>query len=325
MPTDLSCHQIGLLLLIDRLRQRNCSLGRSELLAFAEIKLPGVARDYDTLFTWLLEYSLASGTPEIFALTQAGELLVDEVAGQYSLHAWFYDEYYQAVLNSRAHARFCERVYGIDLCQHGMNDLPQLKLMLRALQVTPGMALLEFGCGDGRIAEYIAVMEQVHVTGVDIAAHAIALAQGRTQSRRGRLSFTCADVDRGTGNFPTGLFDRILAIDSIFFVGNMRKALDLLASHLKPGGMIGLTYHFPANLSPEQSALGVVLGELGLPYTTVDLTAQNIAHWQLKKQVLSEMQEEFEQEGSAFLFKNRLAECQGWDTLRRSLFISRKT
>ena len=205
-----------------------------------------------------------------------------------------------------------------------MTDLPQLKLMLRALQVTPGMALLDFGCGDGRIAEYIAETEQVHVTGVDIAAHAIALAQERTQSKRDHLTFTCADVDLGTGDFPTGPFDRILAIDSIFFVSNLRKALHLLNSHLKPDGMMGLTYHYPADLSPEQSALGEVLGELGLPYTTVDLTAQNIAHWQQKKQVLSEMQAEFEQEGSTFLFKNRLAECQGWETLRRSLFIIRK-
>ena len=149
-------------------------------------------------------------------------------------------------------------------------------------------------------------------------------AQARTPAKRDHLSFTCADVDLGTGAFPTGLFDRILAIDSIPFVSDLRKALHLLNSHLKPDGMMGLTYHYPADLSPEQSALGEVLGELGLPYTTVDLTAQNIAHWRLKKQVLSEMQAEFEQEGSAFLFMNRLAECQGWEILRRSLFIIRK-
>jgi SAM-dependent methyltransferase len=324
MTLNLSRNQIGLLLLINRLHQRNTPLGRSTLFAIAEIKLPGVARYYDTLFSWLIEQSLVSGTPEAFSLTRIGVKLVDEVAGQYSLHAWFYDEYYQAVLNSQAHARFCERVYGIDLCQHGMTDLPQLKLMLRALQVTPGMALLDFGCGDGRIAEYIAETEQVHVTGVDIAAHAIALAQDRTQSKRDHLTFACADVDLGSGDFPTGLFDRILAIDSIFFVSNLDKALSLLTFHLKPDGMMGLTFHYPAEHSPEQSGLGAVLAEAGLPFTTLDLTAQNIAHWHQKKQVLSEMQEEFAQEGAAFLFKNRLAECQGWETLRRSLFIIRK-
>jgi hypothetical protein len=58
-----------------------------------------------------------------------------EAAEEHSLHARFYDAYYQAVLHSPAHALFCERVYGKDLAQHGIADMDQIALLLRELDL----------------------------------------------------------------------------------------------------------------------------------------------------------------------------------------------
>src|SRR5919199_1459962 len=37
-----------------------------------------------------------------------------------------YNNFFARAENSRAHARFCEEVYGKNLCQHGLTDLFQL-------------------------------------------------------------------------------------------------------------------------------------------------------------------------------------------------------
>jgi hypothetical protein len=208
----------GLLLIINRLSQADRPLGRETITPFAELKLPQVAQRYEALVGGLLGNHLIEGNADSFELTPAGRQAVEQTAQQQSLHALFYDDYYQAVEHSPAHALFCERVYGRNLCQHGMADMEQIQIALDELQVHTGMTLLDFGCGDGRIAEYISDTTRTVVTGVDIASGAIELAQTRTQAKRERLHFYLADVERQQGTFPPGQFDRILAIDSIYFV-----------------------------------------------------------------------------------------------------------
>ena len=64
---------------------------------------------------------------------------------------------------------------------------------------------------------------------------------------------------------------------------------------------------------------------LKLPYTTYDLSVQNREHWLKKRQVLQELEPEFESEGSQFLFKNRLAECDGLEHFHRYLYLVDRT
>ncbi|MBI5302472.1 MAG: class I SAM-dependent methyltransferase [Chloroflexi bacterium] len=313
---------IGLILLVNRLTQTNQPLGRATLVPFAEMKLPNVARNYDALVSSLLERKLAEGSVESFRLTTLGATRVREIANTYSLHAWFYNAYYQAVLRSPAHSLFCARVYGKDLCQHGMTDMAQIHLLLDALDVQAGMTLLDFGCGDGRIAEYISDTTRTRVVGVDIADRAIELACARTPDKRARLDFVCVDVERNPAKFPGEKFDRIVAIDSIFFVREQRAVLQVFLDHLKPQGRMGLFAHCPPNNSADQTALAQALTNLGIAYSVCDLSEQNREHWRKKKQTLLELESQFRAEGNDFLFKNRLAECDGLEHFHRYLYLT---
>ena len=49
--------------------------------------------------------------------------------------------------------------------------------------------VLDVGCGNGKIAEYISDLTQASVTGIDYVPEAISHAQERTAEKRGRLSF----------------------------------------------------------------------------------------------------------------------------------------
>jgi 2-polyprenyl-3-methyl-5-hydroxy-6-metoxy-1,4-benzoquinol methylase len=316
---------IGLFLLIDRLLKREKPLGRATILPLAEIKLPDVARKYDALVQQLFDQQLAFGDVQVFWLTTRGLDLVQEIAAQHSLTTWFYNEYYQAVHRSPAHATFCDLVYGENLCQHGVADMAQIRLLLDELHIQAGMLVLDFGCGDGRISEYISDTTGATVCGVDIADQGIRLALKRTGRKRRRMHFRCADIERPDGGFPEERFDRILVIDSLYFVHNQPAVIQALYEHLAPGGKMGLFYHCPPEISSEETLPAQTFKAMHLSYTTHDLSAQNRAHWLKKRQVLQDLEPLFEKEGSHFLFKNRLAECDSLDKLNRYLFIVNHT
>ncbi len=98
----------------------------------------------------------------------------------------FYNAFYAAVEHSQAHHLFCERVFGKDLCQHGFMDIRQLELLLSVVQLDSSCRVLDLGCGNGLIAEYLSDKTGAHVTGLDYIAQAIQQARARTVSKAGR-------------------------------------------------------------------------------------------------------------------------------------------
>ena len=92
----------------------------------------------------------------------------------------WYSDYYAAVEVSRANAAYCERVFGRNLCQHGFADMDQLDRLLEVTGIRAGHRVLDLGCGNGLIAEYISDVTGAQVTGVDFIPGAIRQAQDRT-------------------------------------------------------------------------------------------------------------------------------------------------
>jgi ubiquinone/menaquinone biosynthesis C-methylase UbiE len=325
MDINLSKNEIGALLIIQRLIQNQQPLNQQNIKHIAEIKLPTVLTKYDHIIDALRQKTLISGNNDEVLLTTNGEEQLKIVTQKHSLHAFFYNEYYQAVLTSKAHALFCEKVYGKNLGQHGMTDMAQLNVLLKEMQIAPAMSMLDFGCGDGRISEYIADATHAVVSGVDIADKAIELAQERTKEKQDRVQFYCANLDKDQSALPDNTFDRIIAIDSLFFVKDKKATLETFLKYLKKDGVLGVFYIFPQypkGLRTEQTSFGKILNELGLPYYTKDFTAQNYEHWIKKKKVLLELESMFYQEGHEFLFKNRMAECQGgMENFHHYLFV----
>ncbi len=321
MEDSLNLDEIGILILIDRLQSNSQTSGRKTIVPFAELKLPHVARTYDTLVGVLLQKGYIRGNTEEFSLTQDGERAVQKIKEQYSLAALFYNEYYQAIRHSRAHALFCERVYGMNLGQHGMADMEQLHGALSELHVEADMTLLDFGCGDGQISEYIADSTQTSVTGVDLSCGAIRIAAERTTSKRERIKFFQADIEKDPESLSPEHFDRIIAIDSLFFTKDQQAVTRLLLDHLTPGGKLGVFYICSPQVSADETAFARGLSALGAAYRVRDYSAQNKQHWLKKEQTLRELEALFEEEGNQFLFKNRLAECGGIQDFHRFLYI----
>jgi len=231
--------------------------------------------------------------------------------------AEFYNDFYDKAEKSNAHALFCERVYGINLCQHGMADESQINLMLDELDGASN--ILDLGCGPGLISSYIERKLKCRLVGLDISPIAIQRAVDRFGSQNQDLQFLIGDM--ATYDFQGELFDAILLIDTHYFIEDFLSLIPKLLVRLKEKGKIaifsdegmGIAGLDESKTQPNETRIGQYLITNGIRFKGVRLYEENQTHWRKKKQVLLELKDEFERENNQFIYNNRLSECNHHD------------
>ncbi len=246
--------------------------------------------------------------------------------------AEFYNEFYDRAEKSHAHAVFCERVYGSNLCQHGMADEDQINLMLDELSLDDTSNVLDLGCGPGHISNHIQKKLKCRLVGLDISPVAIQRAVENFGSHDPDLQFIVGDM--ANYDFGSKLFDAILLIDAHYFVDDFTAMIPGLLNRLKESGKIvvfsdegkGIEGLDESTTEPGETIIGQYLINNKIPFKGIRLYDENKAHWIKKKEILLGLKGEFEKENNQFLYNNRLAECDDHDrTLDgRYLFIIRK-
>lgn len=233
----------------------------------------------------------------------------------------FYTAFYSVTEHSQAHHAFCERVFGMNLCQHGFADLAQLDLLLQVTQLGPAHRVLDLGCGNGMITEYLSDRTGAHITGLDYIPDAIRQAQKRTVAKSDRLSFLVGDINQL--ELPAGSYDAILSIDTMYFSTDYRATLRELKAALRPGGQMAILFShgrepwapkeqfLQETTLPDKTPLAVALKANGLAYRTWDLTRQDYELALQRKRVLSELKPQFEAEGALFIYENRTGDANG--------------
>jgi 2-polyprenyl-3-methyl-5-hydroxy-6-metoxy-1,4-benzoquinol methylase len=210
---------------------------------------------------------------------------------------YWYKEFYTAIEHSRAFSHYCERAYGKDLSQHGFSDLDEIHWMLGMIDLDETKELLDIGCGNGRISEYISDATSVRVTGIDYIPEAIVQAERRTASKRDRLRFQVTDIDQL--DVMEERFDVILSIDSIFFGQDLTATLGRLKALLQPGGEMAIFCGEDLPTALEQNQLRA---------EAYDRSKEHHKHLQRKHSVAAEMKEDFELEGNEFIWQVIMAE-----------------
>jgi cyclopropane-fatty-acyl-phospholipid synthase len=115
----------------------------------------------------------------------------------------------------------------------------KMHALCRALDLQPGMRLLEIGCGWGGFAELAARDYGVHVTGLTLSPSQLEWARGRIE----RAGLT-DQVELRLEDYRDvrGQFDRIASIEMFEAVGEKYWPVyfDVLRERLRPGGRAGL-------------------------------------------------------------------------------------
>lgn len=116
----------------------------------------------------------------------------------------------------------------------GTGSHPTTRLCLEWLErtITPGVSVLDYGCGSGILAIAAARFGAAEVLGVDIDAQAVTIARDNARRNRVRAHFT------DSANALQGQFDIVIAN----ILSNPLKALaPALCAHVRPGGMLALS------------------------------------------------------------------------------------
>ncbi|HEX8246727.1 MAG TPA: class I SAM-dependent methyltransferase [Pyrinomonadaceae bacterium] len=295
---------------------------------FGEIWFGKYLVDWSAAFENLLNEDYLSETGGVFAPTEKGSLARKAVETENPLWLYEYDNFFEAATESRAHALFCEKVYGVNLCQHGLADVFQLKKLLEALRLSADERVLDLGCGNGFITEYLQSETGAFFHGVDISAEAIRQARDRTPNER--LAFSVGNMNHL--QIEPRAFDCAVSIDTLYYADNLEETLKQIVSILKPStGRIGIFYTQwinnlaeRENLLPENTYLAKLLEKYDLKFRALDLTVNETEHWRKKVEVLEELKPQFEREGNLNLYNYRYAEAAryaNWDLAKRSRYL----
>ena len=220
----------------------------------------------------------------------------------------WYNEYFRRAVKSPVHSRFCEKVYGKDLCQHGMMDMEELNFLVTLIK--PHSKILEIGCSNGYITEYIHDHTHSEILGIDFSD--VAIEQAKKRIERNGLQF--ARLDISTEEIPGDNYDYIIMIDSIYFVEDIRDAIARIAPSLSLSGKILITYFQISEVEneeeslPDKTDLAEALKKSGFEYRWYEFTGNVRKHWLMNYQVGEELMEAFKEEGNEFLYQARAGE-----------------
>ena len=115
-------------------------------------------------------------------------------------------------------------------------------VIVERLELQPGMAVLDVGCGPGRVAIPIAskVGPEGEVVAVDIQPGMLRRAQEKARAAKvTNIRFLEAAV--GEGKLPRDRFDRALLVTVLGEIPDRERALREIFDALKPGGRLSVT------------------------------------------------------------------------------------
>jgi 2-polyprenyl-3-methyl-5-hydroxy-6-metoxy-1,4-benzoquinol methylase len=286
---------------------------KQDIEEFGKIWIGDFKEDWENAFESLSAKQIISLSNEEYTFTENGNLVKDETETEIPFYKYEYDNYFQLENKSKAHAKFCEEVYGLNLSQHGLIDQAELSIVIDKIKKNNSASILDIGCGNGKITEWITEQTQTLSVGIDISSEAIKNAKERTKNNN-LLSF-----EEGNLNDLKNLkqFDTILFLDTLYYSNNLKNTISQAFELLNKGGCIYAYFSqwimdvlYQENLHADKTHLAKVLHELNLNYSHINLTGSGINHWKRKLEVLTTMKKDFTDEGSINLWTYRQQEAQ---------------
>lgn len=204
----------------------------------------------------------------------------------------FYNRYYNMADNSDIFSLYCEKVYGIDFSQDGFSDINQTNDLIAKLNISKQTKVLDIGCGNGKLCEYIYDKSKATVYGFDYSPTAIASAIGRIKDKYQKLIFEVGFI--GEKTYANELFDAIISIDTLYFANDLQSFLKQVYGWLKPQGTFIAFYScFGEAIPPDKTVLADTLKANSILYKAIDYTEDFYYFMKRKRSVALDMKDDF--------------------------------
>lgn len=147
--------------------------------------------------------------------------------------------------------RFASRRYSLP-CPVGLRWLVEMdnpftetnraEVIVRNLDLQPGMKVLDIGCGPGRLTIPIArqISPQGQVVAIDIQPGMLRRAQEKAQAAN-LTNIRFLQAGAGEGKLEHSQYDRALLVTVLGEIPNRERALKEIFDALKPGGILSVT------------------------------------------------------------------------------------
>ena len=131
--------------------------------------------------------------------------------------------------------------------KYAVQNQAATEMLVRAVQVTPGMHILDLASGTGEPALTLAatVGQDGHVTATDLVPEMLAGAEENARAR-GLTNMTFQQSDAENLPFPDQSFDAVTCRCGVMFFPNVLQALKQIRRVLKPGGRVTLLVWGPS-------------------------------------------------------------------------------
>lgn len=308
--TSLSWFRTRYALFLDLALDRKAD--KKNIEEFGEVWIGNFKCDWKDSFDSLVKKEVLIFSQGEYEFTHKGELIKKEVESITPFFKYEYDHFFDTEKMSFAHSKFCEYVYGKDLSQHGLIDLQELSILIEKLNIQQPEYVVDIGCGNGKITEYIAGQINAKFTGIDISIEGIKSAKERTEGNA-LLEFKEGNLNNLEFNKA---YDTILFLDTLYYAEDLKNTILTGMNSLNKNGRLFAYFSqwimdvsYSDNLKPKNTHLAKVLIDLGFDFLYTDLTNSGINHWKKKLKVLEEMKNEFINEGNKGLWDYRHREA----------------
>jgi len=300
---------------------------RQNIEEFGRIWIGGFKEDWGNAFLSLSEKNIIAVINDGYNFTEYGNIIKTEIESEIPFYKYEYDNYFHLVNSSNAHSLFCEKVYGLDLSQHGLIDQSELSILIDKIKKFKPKNITDLGCGNGRITEWISEQTQTVCLGIDISSEAIKHANEKTKEN----NLVCFLEENLNDLSALQQTDCVLFLDTLYYANSLKDTIKKAHELLTENGRIYAYFsqwimdeNYQENLRPDNTHIAKILNELKLFYSFTDLTESGINHWKRKLEALTIMKKSFFEEGSEYLWHYRQREASryaNWGAKKYSRYL----
>lgn len=272
----------------------------------------------ETAVTNLLGKSLINLTGKEYNLTPEGKLLALHIRKKNFKEG--FDTEFTNDYKSRTYRKFCNEVYGLDLMLFSMIDKEQIEALEKEAEFKRTDKVIDLGCGMGELIEYLADKHGFYGTGADIAKQMIQISNERTNHKK---NICYKEIDIDNLNELEEKFDKILVVDSLYFVSDIKKAAQNIYNLLENKGKAFIFY---TNNNNSKSYFDDKLNELKIEFRKIDFSENEKLYWKKTIEIAEKYKDEFISESNEALYNGRIREASDFvdKEVYRYLYIIEK-